>query len=307
MGWELLDVGGAALAQCWQRCLDAAPAPTPFQTWPFVRRWLDVFGPELEPRFYFHPGPPLLLPLVAWRGEVRFAGHGLFDYLDLIGAPHPALEVEAAALLTSPPGRAVHVRGVPAASPFRHCWRALAPLARPFATAPWRPAGPAAAVGSVHLRARWRHARLELRPVTEPGARRRALDWLLHHKAEALAARGVANVLGAPEARWLLAMVEAEPATAELWLLRRDETTLSALLAFAMPRVRFAYTIAYDRQAASLSPGLLLLYALVCRSMDERRDFNFLTGEQAFKLRLATGRDQLMCYQRQPTHAEHAY
>lgn len=306
MDWELLEGGGPLLAQAWQRCYQASPRPTPFQSWPFVRHWLDIFGSELEPRFYFHPASPLLLPLIVWRGELRFAGHGLFDYLDLVGSPNPALELEAASLLARPAARAVHIRGVPASSAYGHFWRALDRFARPFSAAPLRPAGPAAAVGSTGLRARWRRAGLELRAWTEPSARGEALEWLLRHKAAALAARGIANVLGAAEARWLRAMVEHEPATAELWSLVRGSATVSVLLAWTTPCARFAYTIAYERQAASLSPGMLLLYAVVCRSMDERRDFNFLTGEQAFKLRLATGRDPLMCYQRQPAKAEHA-
>lgn len=301
MGWERFgEPDLTPLAGHWQAAFDACPASV-FQSFAFARNWAAVFCRDVELQIWVQNPGPLVLPFALRNGQLGLIGEGLFDYLDLVGLAPPQLLLEAVEKVSGLDWRSAQFTGVPAASPHAIFWKGLNAECSEYAAAPWRPAPDPTFGDHARWAVRWRAAQAELQLETGPAERRRLLAWLLDRKARALAARGAANVLGACEQRWLAAMVEHEPHIAELWALRRRGELLAALLAWQTPTMRYAYTLSYEQRAAALSPGLLLLYALVRYTMNQGRGFNFLTGEQSFKLRLATLRDPLLRYRRERT------
>ncbi|MGH9486883.1 MAG: GNAT family N-acetyltransferase [Terriglobales bacterium] len=298
MSWNLHrspDLG--PLAEVWTAAQAAAPHHV-FQHFSFARHWAACFAAETDFCIAWQPAPPVLLPLARRHGCWSLIGEGLFDYLDVIGAADPRWAQAAADWVQAHLGAPVCISGVAAATAWAPFWRACGMAPLPFASVPWRDAG-RHELAREHRRVerRWQAAAVTLRPSHGERERRRVLEWLLEHKQRNLSAQGRANVLGEKEYRWLAAMVAHQPALAELWELRRGTRPLAALLCWISPTTRYAYTISYDAAAAALSPGVLALYALLRHTMREGREFNFLTGEQAFKQRFATRTEQLLRYQ----------
>jgi CelD/BcsL family acetyltransferase involved in cellulose biosynthesis len=273
---------------------EAARGQSIFQSFAFARQWAMCFASEAEACIGWREQPPAIVPLARRHDGWSLIGEGLFDYQDVVGAA----DGDAAAWAAEQIGGCMQVTGVPAATPHAAFWRQLGLEPRTFASAPIRAAGDESDLPRQHPRQqrRWLAAGAEMVKLEVAAERHGHLDWLLERKAEALAAQGRANVLGGSEARWLHGMVEYEPGVSELWTLRRGGDTLAGLLCWKSAAFRYAYTIAYDARFAALSPGVLALYALLRHTMREGCGFNFLTGEQEFKLRFATGRESLLRY-----------
>jgi hypothetical protein len=267
-----------------------------FQRFALARHWAAIFGREAEIAVWISDDPPLVVPLALRDGQVGFVGEGLFDYIDLIGGASPRAEREAAEAVSQLAWRSSQCTGVPASTPHGAYWSTLAGGGQAYSAAPVRSSGGDLAREHPRAERRWAAAQVELARAEEGGERRRCLAWLLDHKARALAASGAVNVLGRREQAWLVAMVEREPGLSELWSLRRKGEMLAAMLCWRSAAVRYAYTISYDARAAALSPGVLALYGVLRHTMNEGRSFNFLTGEQEFKLRFATHREPLLRY-----------
>ncbi|HXR98412.1 MAG TPA: GNAT family N-acetyltransferase [Terriglobales bacterium] len=277
----------------WGQAWRAGPA-TVFQTFDFARHWMATFS-QAEVEIWVHTTSSLVLPLARRDGTVSLVGEGLFDYCDLIGpAPYgtdgPVLQ-QAAEIVMAGNARP-RATGVRADSRFSDFWRRLGE-GRYFSAAPQRPAD-AGALGHTRIARRWQraeHAGVRAHEETEMRERRATLDWILERKQH-----HPANMLGELERQWIETVVEHSPHLAEVWSLRRGEHIMSGLLCWRCPPTRYCYTIAHEPSDAALSPGILLLYFVVNRSMSSGWDIDFLTGEQAFKLRFATRRQPLHRY-----------
>jgi hypothetical protein len=279
------------------RAAGAAGSGSVFQDFAFSRHWARIFAREAEIAVWTSRDAPLVVPLANRGGRLGLLGEGLFDYLDVIGGPTPEADGEAADAAQGLAWRQGCHTGVPAASHHHGFWRRLAGAARPYSAAPVRAAGGDLEREHARTARRWEAAQVELRQAEDEDSRRRVLAWLLDRKARSLAARGQTSVLGRLEQAWIVAMVDREPRLAELWELRRRGERLAALLCWRDARLRYAYTIGHDARAAALSPGILALYGVLRHTMNEGRAFNFLTGEQEFKLRFATHREPLLRYE----------
>jgi CelD/BcsL family acetyltransferase involved in cellulose biosynthesis len=124
--------------------------------------------------------------------------------------------------------------------------------------------------------------------VEDRDQRRRLLDWILLRKEQRMAALGTPNVLGVREQQWLLTMALQHPQLCALWTLVRDGRPMAGFLTWVQPRTVYGYTLSFDPEFAHDSPGITLLYAVVREALAQGRQFDFLTGEQGFKLRFAT-------------------
>lgn len=300
--WRLhQDPDLSALQSQWERAHDAG-APCVFRSFAMARHWMQAFADTAEVCILTWGEPPLILPFVVRGHQLQLIGEGLFDYQDACGRAvimNPGLWSEAWQQLAGIPWDRLQITGVREGSAILHFARMRATPAV-YARALQRPAQ-APLLNEEHRRyaRRWRAAQGEgvrLCQERAAAARCETLQWLLEHKA---ADFGADNVLDPRACRWLEAMVRDERELTELWSLRRGGRILSALLCWRYSHrsgqaVRYAYTISYDQQAAELSPGVLLLYAVVCRSGEERMGFDFLTGDQPFKRHFATGGFQLL-------------
>lgn len=289
------------LAQLWEAAFRRCPL-TVFQTFTFAHRWAEIFARECDMQVW--SDGELLIPLASREGELWPLGEGLFDYVDLVGTTgdlHRAAEWIAGQAWSS-----LQITGVRASSPFAPFWRELAGEGEAFTAAPHRlpdTADPAGGLEAEHRRAasRWRRAQAQgavCERLDEPTARARLLTWMLERKSERLAAHGTANVLGSREQRWLERMITAEPQLSELWRLRLRQRPIAGLLCWLHAGTRYAYTICHDPEFNLISPGILLLFAVLRFTMEERLRFDFLTGEQAFKQRFATHREPLWRFRR---------
>lgn len=299
MSWKRhRDANLAPLAAVWQAA-EAAGAQSVFQSYAFARHWAACFADDAEISIGWRNDPPAIIPLARRDGHWSLLGEGLFDYQDLVGTTRPDVQADAARWLASEWDAPVTITGVPEGSPWHDLWTRSGLSETRYAAAPVRAAG-GNDLAAEHPRVehRWQAAGVELTRLSTSRERCRTLEWLLARKAAALAAKGERNVLGPKERRWMLRMVEQEPALAELWQLRRRGDVVAGLLCWLTPQVRYAYTIAYHPEAAAISPGILALYALLRHTRREGRAFNFLTGEQTFKQRFATAREELLRYQK---------
>ena len=292
----------APIAPAWEDAARRAPGSV-FQTFPFARCWAEVFGQDVDVQVW--SDGQLILP-VAFRGSTLMPlGEGLFDYIDVIGAAGcPAAEQSrAAAWIARRSWSSLQITGVRTGSPFTAFWHRLGGGGEAFTAAPRRhPSDPEVETEHRHAAARWRRAQrlgAHLDHPTQPAEQQRLLHWMLERKAQLLTTHGQTNVLGALEQRWLERMLESAPTLVELWSLRLRDRLMSGLLCWRFNSTRYAYMISYDPELAQLSPGILLLFAVVRLTMSAGLYFDFLTGEQAFKQRFATHRETLWRFRRQ--------
>ncbi len=223
---------------------------------------------------------------------MHWLGHGLFDYADPLGPceelAQTALPVEAGAW---------DIRGIRAHSPWRPVFKKLAQAAQgqfqSISAAPFCAGKSAVELDNEHDRIAGRGRDLERQgvgyeAVRERAERQRLLDQMLQWKQQRM---GENNLLHEREAAWLSEMAAYD--FCELWRMG-DGQTWAGFLTWRHGHTRYGYMLAYDLARARFSPGIKLLYAVLRQSLAEGMRFDFLTGEQGFKLRFATGQEQLL-------------
>lgn len=309
------------LAAVWARAAQPQPASC-FQSFAFAQCWARIYGGQARILVLHSAAPAWVLPFAVRQGALSMLGHGLFDYADVVGAPAVAEAARAQArgiaakLLSFAGWEALDICAVPGDSPFVGFWRALAaaitapgiePVLARYSAAPRldlraQPGRPAGAqpedLDRRHSRAAARLRRAQrvsrLGPVREPAARRQLLLWMLEQKERRLQSQGRSNVLQTAEAAWLEQMVMGDPETAELWAYAHAAAPVAGFLTFLAASVRYGYLLAFDPAQARQSPAIELLYFVLRQTAAEGRDFDFLTGEQAYKLRFANASRPLL-------------
>lgn len=291
----------------WRNAFERAPGSF-FQRFEPSLHWARVYAADGSLRIWSHEPGPALAAFTLHQGRLALLGQGLFDYVDLVGeASLTAQRQLACQLLDWDEWRQFDATGVPADSPFTEFWQAFAPEQKAFSVAPLLRYLDRFSSAHPRLARRLRQYRRTgwvLRQVRERHERQAFLPWILEQKRQTLQAQGCSNVLDGDAARWLQAMVEHEPVLTELWQLYRGAETAAGLLTWRSTSVRSAYTISYRGGAAAMSPGILLLYGVLCDSVAEGLHFDFLTGEQPFKLRFADARRHLLRVRRSKSVAE---
>jgi len=86
-----------------------------------------------------------------------------------------------------------------------------------------------------------------------------------------------------------LAAAQSSDPPAELHRFSRGEEWIAALLSFRDGTVQRFYTTWFNPAWRRYSPGSALLYEVTRLSLAEGLECDYMTGEQPFKLRLATG------------------
>jgi hypothetical protein len=75
----------------------------------------------------------------------------------------------------------------------------------------------------------------------------------------------------------------------EVFTLESPTELAAALVTFRDDQVRRFYTCYFCAGHAKLSPSMTLIYEVTRQSLDSGLDCDYMTGEQGYKLRLATG------------------
>lgn len=101
-----------------------------------------------------------------------------------------------------------------------------------------------------------------------------------------------------------IAKIEAE--RCEIFVFEKDAHIVAALITFRDAQYRRFYTTYYDHEWARYSPGVELLFEVTRRSLEEHVDFDFMTGEQAYKMRIATSVMPLYRMEASPAELEQA-
>jgi CelD/BcsL family acetyltransferase involved in cellulose biosynthesis len=80
----------------------------------------------------------------------------------------------------------------------------------------------------------------------------------------------------------------AASVNSDLFTLENDGELVAAILTFVDGNVCRFYGTYYDARWAVFSPGITLLYKVIRQAQQQGLDFDFMTGEQLYKLRFAT-------------------
>jgi CelD/BcsL family acetyltransferase involved in cellulose biosynthesis len=113
---------------------------------------------------------------------------------------------------------------------------------------------------------------------------------LAEHIYRCKGAQGGAGSLFADKFRrdFMCGIVQREGSNCEIFTFEQGNDLVAALVTFRDGRCRRFYTTYYDRQWARYSPGIELLFEATRRSLEEQLDFDFMTGEQPYKMQIAT-------------------
>lgn len=87
---------------------------------------------------------------------------------------------------------------------------------------------------------------------------------------------------------FICSIAKTEGSNCEVFTFEKDNRIIAALVTFRDGNYRRLYTTYYDHQWARYSPGIELIFETTRRSLQERLDLDFMTGEQGYKMRIAT-------------------
>jgi CelD/BcsL family acetyltransferase involved in cellulose biosynthesis len=140
-----------------------------------------------------------------------------------------------------------------------------------------------------------RHSRLgrQVRRLAKRGATLRRYDgkaselirWIYERKA------GQPNgdiFTDATRREFMVRVAAGDPKFCDVFTYETATRVVAALVTFRHGETRHFYTTYFDREWAELSPGQALLYEATAITLGEGLDCDYMTGEQPYKMRLAT-------------------
>lgn len=234
-----------------------------------------------------------ILPLVIQDGALTFAGGPLFDYRDAVCVGDSMafdLAVETVASFELP----LSVAGVRGSADAAR-WSRLSPQL--WTGAPQvstRTISPAA------FAARHARGRRTLRRLSELGVQDRrtkatpeSIERIYREKAKEPAGHGVNVFRDERCIRFMRAVVMLPSTRCELFSLEVARQPIATLVTFLDGGVRRFYTTWMNPAWSKHSPGIALLFEATRLTLEEGLDCDYMTGEQPYKLRFATGSEPL--------------
>jgi CelD/BcsL family acetyltransferase involved in cellulose biosynthesis len=91
-----------------------------------------------------------------------------------------------------------------------------------------------------------------------------------------------------------------QPERVEVFTIESETCIAAALVTFREPAVRRFYTCSFSPEFAKLSPAMALIHRVTYDSLQSGMDCDYMTGEQGYKLRLATGTTKLFRLKAKP-------
>ena len=271
---------------------------TLFQTFSWNRLAAEVFRDRMTPYVVCvraHAGVAIIPAAINHAANrVELLGDALFDYRDVLHAGDPEIlnaawqQIAACGL----PFAATAVTNDAAVAR----WDNL-PLV-PFAGAPYVDRQ---VIDEQRLRAAHRRLGRRFRQLQKKGVKLRVYSGaegdvvrrLYDLKADQIA--GADNVFQDETRRnFLVSVAKLESSCCEVYTLEsNDQELIAGLVTFRDGNVRRFYTIYFDAAWAHHSPGILLVYEVTARSLAAGLSCDYMTGEQPYKMRLATSINRL--------------
>jgi CelD/BcsL family acetyltransferase involved in cellulose biosynthesis len=290
--WEALFFHGLA-------CSDARP--TIFQSFAWNRLAAQIFRHQSP--YVVHARSEhaeLLVPAAIHEGWcLTLLGEALSDYLDFLACGDPGDLEELLAAAWPELARLRLPLGFQSVRPEAHFdfWERLAP--EPFVQAPRARSSEISAdhFAARHPKLHERYAKLQRKGakliLLSPTREADLIRDIYFAKAEQFALSG--NNLFADRRRieFMVRACTLPETRCEMFALEWSGNLLAVLVTFREPEVRRIYGIWFDHRWARYSPGMLILYEVIRRSLAEGLEADLLTGEQPHKLRLATSAVQL--------------
>ncbi len=233
-----------------------------------------------------------ILPAAIRQGSLALAGGPLFDYREPICAGDDSAFMAALDVLSGL-NLPLRVNGIrpSAGTQLEHL-----PL-QPWTAAPYVSSRDVSAEEFANRHARGRRA---LRRLKEIGATVATLSGTPHlleaiyrEKGKEPASWGE-NLFRDQRCVAFMRAVTRLPGTkCEVFQLEVSEKRIAALVTFIDGHARRFYTTWMDPVWARHSPGIALLFEATRLSLEQGLDCDYMTGEQAYKLRFATGSEPL--------------
>ncbi|MGI4808299.1 MAG: GNAT family N-acetyltransferase [Janthinobacterium lividum] len=284
------DRGLMALAADWQAAWARCPEATPFQSPHWLLPWWRVFGTGMPRVALERQGGAIvgILPLYVLPGERKALpiGAGTTDYLDGLGDPTPLLPavverlagdaVDQIELIEAPPwSRSLGLPGV--------AWSPSSPC--PMLTLSDIPSG-------IRRKLRMNRNRADRAggwavEAATADTLDQSLDALIRLHQDRWTAQGEPGVLADPAV--LAFWRDAAPGLLaaglmRLHVLRVGGVVAAAIMALLSPGRIYFYLSGYDTAQSFVSPGTLLLGAMLEQAVaEERTEAHFLRGQESYK------------------------
>lgn len=232
-----------------------------------------------------------IIPAVRRERELGLIGETLFDYRDVLSAGEPAV-LERAWQKLAKEGVGLEVTAL-RGEESRRRWQSLVPTE--FCNAPTTrrcdlSAAEFVAAHKKSAKASRRLAREGLSLIRRKGGRaaRGIAEWVYRRKMEW---SGKSANLFADRRRqdFMLHIATSWIGNCEIWSYEDINSDIAAaLVTFRHGQYRHFYTIHHDSRWERLSPGQVLIFDVTRETLEEGFDVDFMTGEYAYKNRLAT-------------------
>lgn len=252
--------------------------PTLFQSYAFNEIAARVFAERERPHVVVveSGSAAVIIPACVRRDSISLLGEELFDYRRVLGDDAPLLErawEEIARL-----GLPLEIKAVRGAG-------TMGLRAQAFAGAAYRRACERL-LRNKQVERNWRRMAeqgLEYRGIGPSGDRASAVRRMYARKGQSESGSLFQDALRVEAVAQMAATWESEVHTIE-----RQGELAAAILTFMDGAVCRFYGTYYDARWAQYSPGIALLDRVVREAQARGLDFDFMTGEQSYKLRFAT-------------------
>ena len=282
----------------WESLWNQVPALTIFQSFIWNRVAASCFCRREQP-FVVHVensnGAALLPAAVNCSArQTSLLGEKLFDYRDFLQTGDGRLTenaelINAAWQELSRLGLDFNLEAVKADSPHRQWWESQGTA--PFSASAVVERSSAADFRRQHSRSARLLRRLQRAGVSchqYSGKNLELLRCIYSRKAQQPSYPP--NLFSDPlRRRFMFAMAQVRPQDFEIFTLETTTALVAAIVTLRDREVRRFYTTYYDAAWAPMSPGAALLFEVTRLALQDGLRCDYMTGEQPYKLRLATG------------------
>jgi CelD/BcsL family acetyltransferase involved in cellulose biosynthesis len=265
------------------RKLFASGEHTRFQCFEWNELAAQMFAPRQEPAVVYvdsGDGAAIIPAAIDQAGELTLLGDELFDYRDVLHRGN-ASALHAAFQALSELGSVLSIKAL--RDPVDPLWPAN--CIEPFVKAPAVRLGDAETFVHPRLGRNFRRLLHQGCTLREAGG----METGLLRRIYRLKAEQGGNLFTDPlRLEFMCQLAHIDSSIFDIFTLEHEDAIVAALVTFRDGKWRRFYTTYFDERWAKFSPGLALLHEIVQRTLAQGLNCDLMTGEQPYKLRLAT-------------------